>query len=151
MRIALGCDHRGLKLREALVDYLAKELSHELILVGQDDGEAIDYPAVAAQVAQKVSSAEVERGILICGTGIGMCVVANKYPGIRAAPCHDLMTAELSRRHNDANILCLSGDMLGVQACQTMVRVWLDTAFEAGRHSSRIEKIKDIEAKIGTR
>ena len=96
-------------------------------------------------VGRKVASGEVERGILICGSGIGMCIVANKIPGVRAAPCHDDLSAEMSRRHNDLNVLCLSADMLGERLIDRLVEVWLTTAFEGGRHSKRIEKIAEIE------
>ena len=93
-----------------------------------------------------VSKQEVERGILICGTGIGMCIAANKVKGVRAAPCHDPITAEMSRRHNDANVLCLSADLLGEDLIERMVRIWLETPFEAGRHARRVEKIVRYEA-----
>ncbi len=112
---------------------------------GGDDSDANDYPTVASQAARRVANREADRGILICGAGIGMCIVANKFRGIRAAPCHNAVTAELSRKHNDANILCLSSDMLGVEACIAMVGHWLATNFEGGRHGLRIEKIKQIE------
>lgn len=106
---------------------------------------AIDYPDVASKVAQMVSSGEADRGVLICGTGIGMCIVANKYPGVRAAVCSDELTAEISRRHNNLNILCLSGDMLGDQALQNVLHTWIVTEFEGKRHETRLEKIAQIE------
>jgi ribose 5-phosphate isomerase B len=92
-----------------------------------------------------VSTGEVDRGILVCGSGIGMCIAANKIPGVRAAPCHDDLTAEMSRRHNDLNVLCLSADMLGERLIDRLVEVWLDTPFEGGRHSRRLEKITELE------
>ena len=94
---------------------------------------------------RKVSSGEVDRGILLCGSGIGMCIAANKIPGVRAAPCHDDLSAEMSRRHNDLNVLCLSADMLGERLIDRLVEVWLNTPFEGGRHSRRIEKINELE------
>lgn len=95
--------------------------------------------------SRKVSSGEVDRGILLCGSGIGMCIAANKIPGVRAAPCHDDLSAEMSRRHNDLNVLCLSADMLGERLIDRLVEVWLNTPFEGGRHSRRIEKINELE------
>ena len=92
-----------------------------------------------------MSSGEVDRGILLCGSGIGMCIAANKIPGVRAAPCHDDLSAEMSRRHNDLNVLCLSADMLGERLIDRLVEVWLSTPFEGGRHSRRIEKINELE------
>src|SRR5213076_2672448 len=103
----------------------------------------------AFQVARAVSGKLVDRGILICGTGIGMCIAANKVQGVRAAPCHDSITAEMSRRHNDANILCLSADLLGEELIDRMVRIWLETDFEGGRHAPRVEKIVRFEADRG--
>ena len=116
--------------------------------LGDFGGEAVDYPDIAARVARKVSHGEVDRGILICGTGLGMCITANKFPGVRAAPCHDDLTAEMSRRHNDANILCLSADLLGERLVDRMIEIWLSTAFEGGRHARRIAKICRLEAEI---
>ena len=92
-----------------------------------------------------MSTGEVDRGILLCGSGIGMCIAANKIPGVRAAPCHDDLSAEMSRRHNDLNVLCLSADMLGERLIDRLVEVWLSTPFEGGRHSRRIEKITELE------
>ena len=112
MRIAVGADHRGYALRAKVIDQIER-LGHEVEDVGTFTDEAVDYPDIAARVARKVSRGEAERGILICGTGVGMCIAANKFHGVRAAPCHDDLTAEMSRRHNDSNILCLSADLLG--------------------------------------
>src|SRR5205814_7734277 len=99
----------------------------------------------AFEVSRAVSEGRVQRGILICGTGIGMTIAANKVPGVRAAPCHDSITAEMSRRHNDANVLCLSADLLGEELIDRMVRIWLETEFEGGRHARRVEKIQKYE------
>ena len=148
MRIAVGSDHRGVDMRAKLVELLGR-LGQRVIDAGSY-GEDDDYPDVAALVAEKVSSGDVDRGILICGTGLGMCIVANKIPGIRAAPCHDELTAELSRRHNDLNVLCLSGDMLGEKLVDRLVEVWLETPFDGGRHARRIEKIAAMERANGT-
>ena len=144
MRIAVGSDHRGVDMRAKLVALLGR-LGQEVVDIGSYDREDDDYPDVAAAVARKVSSREVDRGILICGTGLGMCIVANKFPGVRAAPCYDDLTAELSRRHNDLNVLCLSGDMLGERVMDRLVETWLVTEFEGGRHARRVEKIAELE------
>ncbi len=147
MRIAVGTDHRGYHIRSKLVDLLER-LGHEVDDVGTFSEGAVDYPDVAAQVAQKVSHGEVDRGVLVCGTGLGMAIAANKFHGVRAAPCHDDLTAEMSRRHNDSNILCLSSDLLGERLIDRMVELWLSTPFEGGRHARRIEKIDEIEREV---
>ena len=144
MKIAIGSDHRGFEVKRRLVGVL-KQLGHEVIDVGTKDGESVDYPDYAYQVATRVSKGEVERGILICGTSIGMCIAANKIKGVRAAPCHDSITAEMSRRHNDSNVLCMSADLLGEGLIDRMVRIWLETEFEGGRHARRVDKIAKIE------
>jgi ribose 5-phosphate isomerase B len=139
MRIAIGSDHRGFVIKSKVIDLL-KRLNHEVVDAGPQSAESVDYPDIASSVASQVSSGGVERGILICGTGIGMCIAANKYPNVRAAPCHDDLTAEMSRRHNDLNVLCLSADMLGERLIDRMVEIWLKTDFEGGRHARRVEK-----------
>jgi ribose 5-phosphate isomerase B len=144
MRIAVGCDHRGVGMRAKIVDLLVSR-GVEVIDEGCNGQESVDYPDVAAAVARKVSKGEVDRGILICGTGLGMSIVANKFPGVRAAPCHDYVTAEMSRRHNDLNVLCLSGDILGERLVGRLVEIWLDTEFEGGRHERRVGKITALE------
>ncbi|NQT39459.1 MAG: ribose 5-phosphate isomerase B [Planctomycetes bacterium] len=148
MRIAVGSDHRGFRLRGKIVELL-RSLDQEVLDVGTHSEEHVDYPDIASAVAEKVSRGEVDRGILICGTGLGMCIVANKYPGVRAAPCHDDLTAEMSRRHNDLNVLCLSGDILGDRLVDRLVEIWLNTAFEGGRHARRVEKITSLEQANG--
>ncbi|HEV2972118.1 MAG TPA: ribose 5-phosphate isomerase B [Pirellulales bacterium] len=144
MRVAVGSDHRGFGVKAKLVELVVK-LGHEVEDVGSYSADSVDYPDVAAIVGEKISAGQVDRGILICGTGIGMCIAANKFSGVRAAPCHDDLTAELSRRHNDLNVLCLSADMLGEKLIDRMVEIWLNTPFEAGRHARRIEKIANLE------
>ena len=152
MRIAVGSDHRGCTVRAKLL-VLLKRLGHEVVDMGTQSCDPVDYPDIALLVARKVANHEVDRGILVCGTGLGMCIAANKISGIRAAPCHDDLTAEMSRRHNDLNVLCLSADMLGERLIDRMVEIWLNTSFEGGRHSRRVEKIaaleREIEAEIG--
>src|SRR5439155_8891359 len=118
----------------------------EVVDVGPGSSDSVDYPDFAYEVAGAVSARRVDRGVLICGTGIGMCISANKVRGVRAAPCHDSITAEMSRRHNDANVLCLSADLLGPDLIERMVRIWLETPFEGGRHARRVEKIQRYEA-----
>ncbi len=144
MKIAIGSDHRGVEAKRRLVASLQAQ-GHEVTDVGTHGHESVDYPDMAYEVAQRISQAAAERGILLCGTGIGMCITANKLRGVRAAPCHDSITAEMSRRHNDANVLCLSADLLGEELIDRMVRIFLDTAFEGGRHARRVEKIGKIE------
>ncbi len=144
MRIALGSDHRGFGVKQKIGDLL-RRFNHEVVDVGAYGNESVDYPDVAAVVGEKVSKKEVDRGILICGTGIGMSIVANKFTGVRAAPCHDDITAEMSRRHNDLNVLCLSADLLGEKLIDRMVEIWLNTEFEGGRHARRVDKITDLE------
>src|ERR1043166_2280953 len=150
MRIAIGSDHRVYDAKRRLLSLL-QQLGHEVLDMGPEGRESVDYPDFAFQVARAVGEGRVDRGILICGTGIGMCIAANKVPGVRAAPCHDSITAEMSRRHNDANVLCLSADLLGEELMYRMVRIWLETEFEGGRHARRVEKIGKIETgEMGT-
>jgi len=148
MKVAIASDHRGYHLKEKVIALL-KSRGHEVIDDGPASDTSVDYPDFAALVAKKVSSGEVERGILICGTGIGMAISANKFPGVRAAACTDEVTAELSRRHNDLNVLCLSGDLLSSRSIERLVDIWMKTDFEGGRHQRRVEKIRDLEK--GTR
>ena len=144
MRIVIGSDHRGVEAKRRLVASLQSQ-NHEVTDVGTQSHESVDYPDLAYEVAKRVSDGTAERGILLCGTGIGMCITANKLRGVRAAPCHDSITAEMSRRHNDANVLCLSADLLGEELIDRMVRIFLETPFDGGRHARRVEKIAKIE------
>ena len=144
MRIAIGSDHRGYGVKGKLIELL-KRLNHEPPDLGAHSPESVDYPDFAAAVGHEVADGRADRGILICGSGIGMCIAANKIPGVRAAPCHDDLTAEMSRRHNDLNVLCLSADMLGEKLIDRMVEIWLNTPFEGGRHARRVEKISQLE------
>lgn len=144
MRIAVGSDHRGVAMRTKVVAILTA-LGHEAIDMGTRETGSVDYPDIAKAVAGAVSAGEVPRGILICGTGLGMSIVANKFPGVRAAPCHDDLMAEISRRHNDLNVLCLSGDIVSERLLDRIVEIWLNTEFEGGRHARRLQKIHDLE------
>ena len=145
MNVAIASDHRGFEVKRRLLPIL-QQLGHVVIDLGPTGPDSVDYPDFAFAVAQAVSEGRADRGILVCGTGIGMCIAANKVKGIRAAPCHDSITAEMSRRHNDANVLCLSADLLGEELIDRMVRIWLETEFEGGRHARRVDKIRNREA-----
>ena len=149
MKIAVGADHRGTEVRAHLCDWLLQQGFEVILQTGAVSGEkACDYPDVAYAVAQAVVEGKADRGILICCSGIGMSMAANKVQGIRAALVHDEVGAEMSRRHNDANVLCLSGDMLGIRFIDRIVKTWLTTEFEGGRHVRRIQKITAIERGI---
>ena len=144
MRISVGSDHRGLEVKNRVVDLLVR-LGHEVTDEGTQTTDSVDYPDVAITVSRKVCNGQADRGILVCGTGIGMSITANKLPGIRAATCNDSVTAEISRRHNDVNVLCLAGDFLGQKNIDRLIEVWIDTKFEGGRHARRLKKIAELE------
>lgn len=148
MRIALGADHAGFHLKDAV-----KRLLDERRIAYEDFGtvseESVDYPDFAALVARKVASGEFDRGILVCGTGIGMAIAANKVPGIRAAPVVDLESARLSRAHNDANVLAVGARVTPPDRMLEIVQAFLDTPFEGGRHQRRLEKIAELERVCG--
>jgi len=144
LRIALGSDHAGYRLKE-YIESLLREAGHEVVDMGTHSEESVDYPLYAFRVAEAVARGEADRGILVCGTGIGMSIAANKVPGVRAALCWDTRTAELSRRHNDANVLCLGGRLLGEEEAARIVEVWLSTPFDGGRHARRIGLISRYE------
>ncbi len=147
MKIGIASDHRGIQLKTRLTQLL-QSLDCEVRDFGPHEVQSVDYPDYAAQVSREVSSGRIDRGILICGTGIGMCIAANKFTGVRAAPCHDSVTAEYSRLHNDANVICLSADQLSDQLADQVIRIWLKTPFEEGRHARRLQKIADLEREI---
>jgi ribose 5-phosphate isomerase B len=144
MKIAFGNDHRGSGVKPRVVGLL-RDLGHEVEDFGANGTASVDYPDSALQVAQAVGAGTADRGILMCATGHGMCIAANKVLGVRAVNCRDLLDTELSRRHNDSNVLCLSADLIGEELIEKMVRVWLSTEFEAGRHARRLEKIAAFE------
>ncbi len=137
MKIAIGCDHGGIALKEEIVALL-KELGQEIDDRGCHSTESVDYPEFAKMVCGEVQSGAADRGILICGTGIGMSMVANRFDGIRAALCHELFTARMSREHNDANVLCLGARVVGPGLAVEIVRTWIGTEFAGGRHLKRI-------------
>ncbi|MFO1040583.1 MAG: ribose 5-phosphate isomerase B [Planctomycetaceae bacterium] len=144
MKIAVASDHRGFNVKDRILAQVA-ELQHEALDFGPSTSDICDYPDFGAKAARAVSEGEVDRAILICGSGIGMCIIANKFRGVRAALCHDDLSAEMSRRHNDANVMCLSADLLGERLASRMIELWLSTPFEGGRHARRIAKIAEYE------
>jgi ribose 5-phosphate isomerase B len=144
--IAIGADHGGYELKETVKKHL-EEMGIEYKDFGTYDTSSVDYPLIAAQVAQAVAAGEYERGILICGTGLGMSIAANKVDGIRAACCSDSFSAEYARRHNDANILCMGGRVIGAGLACSLVDAYFSAEFEGGRHTRRLNEIKEIENK----
>jgi ribose 5-phosphate isomerase B len=146
-KIAIGSDHAGFGLKEDVLRLL-NGLNIAVVDCGTNTTDSVDYPDFGAKVSELVSSGEVEKGILICGTGIGMSMVANKYPKVRAALCNDPFSAKMSRLHNDANILVLGGRVIGKDLAAEIVKVWLNTPFEGERHLKRLQKIKKIEEKL---
>ncbi len=141
MKIAVASDHRGVHVKQKILRQLA-DMGIEAIDLGPANTDRVDYPDYAAKVANAITDHQVDRGILVCGTGIGMSIAANRYHGVRAALCHDDMTAEMSRRHNDSNVLCLSADLLGEQLITRMTEVWVKTQFEGGRHQVRLDRLE---------
>jgi ribose 5-phosphate isomerase B len=144
MKIVVGSDHRGFEAKQ-LIKAIIVQLGHECIDIGTGDNNPVDYPDQAYLAAMAVSKNEAERAILACATGLGMSIAANKIKGIRAALCHDELTAQISRDHNDANVLCLSGDQVGEVLLRKIVEVWLQTEFSGGRHLRRVKKIVAME------
>jgi ribose 5-phosphate isomerase B len=147
MTIAIGCDHAGVELKQQIIALL-KDLHIECIDYGTDNTESVDYPDFGEKVSEAVSSGKIQKGILICGTGIGMSIVANKFPGVRASLCNELFTAKMSRLHNDANILVLGGRIVGRDLAKEIVKTWVSTPFEGERHRRRLEKISHIEDRL---
>jgi len=143
MRIAIGCDHRGLDLKQYVIKLIA-EAGYSYEDFGSYTADPVDYPDIAQKVAEAVAKDDFERGILICNTGIGMSIAANKVRGIRAALCHDAFSAQRARQHNDANVLCLGGEA-GQDAVREILEAFLGTDFEGGRHQRRLDKIKAME------
>ncbi len=144
MRIGMASDHGGFELKEVLKSFLLS-LGHEPVDLGTFDETSVDYPDYGIRVAEMVSRGELNQGILICGTGIGMSIVANKFRGVRAALANDLYSARFCREHTDANILVIGGRIVGKELAKEIVRVWLETPFAGGRHEKRLEKIKALE------
>lgn len=144
MKIGIGNDHAAVDMKFEIVKYL-EESGYEVVNFGTDTNDSCDYPVYGEKVARAVANGEVERGILICGTGVGISLAANKVKGIRAAVCSESVTARFSRLHNDANILAFGARIVGVETAKDMVNVWLNTEFEGGRHQRRVDLIMKIE------
>ncbi len=143
MRIALGCDHAGFELKEKIKDYLVS-MGYEILDLGCHSTRSVDYPEYGVRVARAVACGQAKRGILICGTGIGMSIVANRIPGVRAALCHELLTTRMARLHNNANVLVIGGRIIGEVLALEMVKIFLETPFEGGRHERRVKMIENI-------
>lgn len=147
MKIAIGSDHGGLALKTAIIDHLQKQ-GYEVTDYGTDSSDSCDYPLIAEPLARDVASGRFPQGILICGTGIGIGIAANKVAGIRAALCHDTFSAKASRQHNNANILTMGQRVIGVGLALDIVDAWLSTDFEGGRHERRVMQIAEIEGRM---
>ena len=147
MKVAIGCDHAGVALKNKIIPVL-KELLVEWEDFGTGTEESVDYPDFGEKVSELVSIGSMDKGILICGTGIGMSIVANKFPGVRAALCSEVFSAKMSRLHNDANLLVLPGRIIDETTAAEIVKVWFTTPFEGGRHQRRLDKIKTIESRL---
>lgn len=146
MRVHIGSDHAGFAVKERLKKFL-KDAGHEVLDAGTASEDPCDYPDFAEKVARAVGRKEEERGVLICGTGIGMSIAANRVPGVLAACVHDRVTAEMSRRHNNANVFCAGSRIVPAGEIEANLRVWLETPFEGGRHARRVEKIRTLDKK----
>lgn len=144
MRIAIGSDHAGLQMKDSIRDHLVQQ-GHTVIDAGTNSDESVDYPDYAVAVARKVGSDEVDRGVLVCGSGVGMAIAANKVAGVRAAACYTVELARLSRQHNDSNVLSLGERLIDGELSIEIVDAWLDSEFEAGRHSGRVNKLTELD------
>jgi ribose 5-phosphate isomerase B len=148
VKLAIGCDHGGFELKEEILKFLKTISNIQVSDFGPAGKDSVDYPDFGAKVSEAVSKGAIGRGILICGTGIGMSIVANRYPGVRAALCHDHFTAQMSREHNDANVLVMGERVIGKGVALEIVKTWLDTEFAGGRHQKRLDKLREIEKSI---
>jgi ribose 5-phosphate isomerase B len=148
MKLAIGCDHGGFELKEEILKFIKTVANIQVSDFGPATKESVDYPDFGAKVAEAVSTGAMDRGILICGTGIGMSIVANRFPNVRAALCHDHFTAQMSREHNDANVLVMGERVIGKGVALEIAKTWLDTEFAGGRHQKRLDKIRDIEQTV---
>ncbi|MDR0746641.1 MAG: ribose 5-phosphate isomerase B [Helicobacteraceae bacterium] len=144
--VVIGNDHAAVDFKREVADYLIR-VGYEVVDVGCNDTKSVDYPDIAEKVAAYVQENPDSFGVLVCGTGIGMSIAANKYEGIRAALCHNAYTAQMARSHNNANILCMGSRVIGTGVAQSILKAWLDTAFAGGRHGDRLAKIDQIEAR----
>ena len=150
LSVALGADHAGWELKEALKSWLM-EAGYQVLDFGTHSPDSVDYPDYAQQVGEAVAVGKVDRGVLVCGTGIGMTMAANKIPGVRAALCGDAFTSRMSREHNDANVLALGGRLTDADMGRDILKVWLETDFTGGRHARRVNKIMELEGLRGFR
>ena len=142
MKVAIGCDHAGFEVKEILKKYLSKEMLYEVIDLGTSSLESVDYPIFGHKVGKKVSEGLVDRGVVVCGSGIGISIAANKIKGVRAALCTSVEHAELSRKHNDANVLAIGSRLTNIETTYEIVDKWFNTEFEKGRHLDRINLIE---------
>ena len=147
MVVALGADHAGWELKESLKAWLIDQ-GHQVLDFGTHSPDSVDYPDYAAQVGESVAVGKVDRGVLVCGTGIGMAITANKVPGVRAAVCGDTFTARMSREHNDVNVLCLGARLTGRDLGREILEIWLDSTFAGDRHARRVGKITAMEQRL---
>jgi ribose 5-phosphate isomerase B len=150
VKLAIGADHGGVELKQEIVKFLQSIKNIEVSDFGTMTRDSVDYPDYGRAVSAAVSQGTVDRGILICGTGIGMSIVANRFPRVRAALCHDNFTARMSRLHNDANVLVMGERVIGRGVALDIVKAWLETEFEGSRHQRRLDKIREIETSIGS-
>ncbi|MBN2283625.1 MAG: ribose 5-phosphate isomerase B [Deltaproteobacteria bacterium] len=148
MKVAIGSDHAGFELKEAIGSFL-RERRFAVVDAGTKSADPVDYPDFGAAVARMVSSGDCDRGVLVCGSGVGMSIVANRFSGVRAALCLDIETARMSRMHNDANILVLAGRRTDAATAREITTVWMETEFEGGRHQRRLDKINEIGSRTG--
>lgn len=146
MKIVIGCDHGGFEHKNAIAEHL-KSKGHEVVDCGIYENKSVDYPDIAIKVCEQITSGNCQRGILVCGTGIGMSLAANKVDGIRAACCSEHFSAKYTRLHNDSNILCLGGRVIGIGTAIELADLFIDTEFEGGRHQTRVDKVMAIENK----
>lgn len=142
IKIAIGSDHGGYELKEIVKSYVEK-LGYEYKDFGTNDGNSIDYPVIAKEVAKSVTDKEFDKGIIICGSGLGVAIAANKVKGVRAVTCHDSYCAKMSRLHNNANVLTMGGRVIGPDVACEIVKIWLETEFEGGRHQKRIDMLEE--------
>ena len=146
LKIAIGSDHAGREMKEDLKEFL-QSIGVEVVDMGVNDDKSVDYPDYGIPLAERVSKGEVPKGVLVCGTGIGMSILANKFKGVRAALVNDVFTARMAKEHNDANILVIGGRIVGKGLAREMLKTWLETRFEGGRHQTRLDKITELEKK----
>jgi ribose 5-phosphate isomerase B len=149
-KLAIASDHAGFELKESIVAFL-KDKGVALEDFGPKNSDRVDYPDYGISIAKAIQENKVERGILICGTGVGMSIVVNRFPGIRGTLCSDLYTTKMCREHNDSNILIMGGRVIGKGLAEEIVSMWLNTPFEGGRHQKRLDKIEDIDRKLETK